>query len=310
MKIQIVFLLFVLTACTPSGIVFSNFEQQEVVGVPSGSGLTKLHSSFYAVGDDSPFLFMIGSDGQIQQQIPLIDTIGYDGLRIPKAQKPDFEAMEAIGDSMIIVLGSGSKSPNRDVMKIISFGQNPKVKSYSTTEFYHGLRSAPELIGKELNIEGLAFLDGQLFILNRGVNVVFKFDFIEFLAFFEMGTSFPEYQSQLFELPQIAGFSAGFSGAVALDNPPALLFTASVEATGSAYEDGGILGSFVGVIDLEHGFANARLQSARLQEPHGPLKVESIAISKVNGIRDIAVKMITDDDSSLNSYLVSGNLKW
>jgi hypothetical protein len=310
MKIQMIFFLFVMAACTPSGIVFSNFEQQELVGVPSGSGLTKLQSSLYAVGDDSPFLFKFDSDGKIQQQLPLIDTTGYDGLRIPKSLKPDFEAMEAIGDSLIIVLGSGSKSPDRDVMKIISFGQPPNVKSYATTEFYRGLRLSPELVGKELNIEGIAFLDGQLFILNRGVNVVFKFDFIEFLAFFEKGSSFPKYQSQTFELPQIAGVPSGFSGAVALDNPPALIFTASVEATGSAYEDGEILGSFVGVIDLEYGFLNARLQSALLPEPHGPLKVESIALSKVNGFKDIAVRMITDDDSSLNSYLVSGDLKW
>ncbi len=54
---------------------------------------------------------------------------------------------------------------------------------------------------------------------------------------------------------------AGFSGACVLQDNSGLLFTASLEATSNAYNDGEILGSYIGTIkfnDFDKGISNTK----------------------------------------------------
>ena len=108
------------------------------------------------------------------------------------------------------------------------------------------MRNLPQLTDSELNIEATAFSDNSIFLFNRKKNIIFKFIYKEFLAHLKGEPAFPKVEISQFSLPKINGIEAGFSGATAMKLAPKIVFTASVEATSYAYNDGAILGSFVG----------------------------------------------------------------
>ena len=112
------------------------------------------------------------------------------------------------------------------------------------------------------------------------------------------------------DLPSIDGVQAGFSGASADVLNGNLIFTASVENTSDWVNDGAVLGSFIGVIELD-----------KLQEHYVPqfsmlskngeaelLKVESIAVvSSVN--KTLKCIIVTDSDGG-NSELLKITIEY
>lgn len=95
----------------------------------------------------------------------------------------------------------------------------------------------------------------QVFFLNRGnsgPNLIFRADLGEVVAYMrgerETLSRIERYDVRL---PVVQGFEATFSGADYWPQLDALVFSASVEATGDAYADGAVLGSYLGVVRLE-----------------------------------------------------------
>lgn len=277
--------------------------------IPSGSGIIKSSDIYYIVGDDSPFLFALNSDFKTISKTPLLGTVSFSDKRIIKSEKPDFEALELIKKNEIVVFGSGSKSPQRDVFMRILLKDPLVIEKYDISDFYSKLRNLPIFKDAELNIEATAFRNNQLFLFNRKKNLVIRFEYKDILACLRGETAFPKPEIRQFFLPKINGIEAGFSGATALMGEPKIIFTASVENTDNAYDDGEILGSFISIIDISNNNIANSFSYCQISNAGVPLKAESVTVEKEISPGKTKVVPITDDDKD-NSTILTGLLLW
>lgn len=273
----------------------------ELTEIPSASGIAKYGSHYFVVGDDSPYLFEIDVNFQIVRKIQLFSEDELIGKRIPKAKKPDFEALEIIDNKELIIFGSGSKSPQRNLFIRIHL-DSMEIKKTDISLFYEKLKSLPEMKDVELNIEATSYKDGFLHLFNRSNNLLIVFNYADFIDFVKNQGAWPEPKVFRFSLPKINNFESKFSGATVLDNTPFILFTSSVEDTDNAYDDGEILGSFVGLIDLSTMQFDG-LSFFQVPQKENPLKVESVAIIQENGLKQARIILVTDSDGGISELL-------
>lgn len=281
----------------------------ELKNVPSGSGLVKFGDAYYVIGDDSPFLFHLDKAFNIISKIRLIDSDSSLGERIIKSKKPDFEAMEMIGDDELVIFGSGSKSPERDVFVRVFLNNNLLIEKYNISEFYDKLRGLPILKDSELNIEATAFHKDRIFLFNRRKNLIINFKYKELLSYIKGEVDFPEPEIKEYFLPEINGIESGFSGATTLKGEPKIIFTASAEDTDNAYDDGEILGSLIGMIDITNDKLGDISDYCLIPNTEINLKVESVTVEEEISSGKTKVVLVTDDDMS-NSLIIEGLLLW
>lgn len=283
-------------------------ETRNISDFPSGSGIAQKGEKFYAIGDDSPFLYVINNRFQVEEKITLfqVESSDFKGNRIKKKLKTDFETLEMISEKELVIFGSGSKSPQRDVFVRVMLGKENSIEKHAISAFYEHLKALPLLENSELNIEATAFADGFLYLFNRANNVVIRFDYQDFIAHLA-GGKLPKLESKRIILPKIQTYEVGFSGAVTL-NSSKIIFTASAEATDDAYNDGEIIGSLVGELDITD-FQNIKItRYGLIPNKKQPLKVESVTLSPSKSTDRIEVVFITDDDNG-NTELIRAVLK-
>lgn len=283
-------------------------DEMQLEKIPSGSGIIKSGDIYYVIGDDSPFLYSLNRDFQTISKTPLLEPLDFSE-RILKSEKPDFEAMELIDKNEIVVFGSGSKSPQRNIFLRIPLQEPLKIERYDISDFYSKLLQLPLFKDSELNIEATAFRDNQLFLFNRKPNLIIRFEYKDFLAYLSDGIDFPRPEIRQFSLPKINGIEAGFSGATALIDEPKIIFTASVEDTANAYDDGEILGSLIGILDISNNTIPESFEYCHIPNAGANLKVESVTVEKEISSGKTKVVLITDDDQG-NSTLLTGLLQW
>jgi hypothetical protein len=289
--------------------------------IPSASGLEIIEDKIYVVGDDSPYLYVLDLKTlKLTDTIPLFDSKDFGSGRIPKALKPDLECLTTIelaGEKYLLALGSGS-APTRDKAYTLKVPVNPgaaaEVREYSLEPLYRILRQNKEMLnGDLLNLEAAAATaQGDLFLWQRaaatGANVVLQFKTAEFMQSLSgTDTQLPTFVATPFNLPDIAGLSARFSGAYAYQN--LLFFTASVENTNDAIQDGEVLGSFVGYMPVparESSNTNLPIFTTLIRETDGSTykgKVESIAIVSSEGQGTYRGLAFTDNDDGASELL-------
>lgn len=284
-------------------------DEIKIEKIPSGSGIIKSSDIYYIIGDDSPFLFSLNSDFKTISKIPLLDTGNFLDERIIKSDKQDFEALELIEKNELVVFGSGSKSPQRDIFMRILLKDSLIIEKYDISDFYSKLRNLPIFKDSELNIEATAFRNNQIFLFNRKKNLIIRFEYKDLLAYLRGEITFPKPEIRQYFLPKINGIEAGFSGATALIDEPKIIFTASVENTDNAYDDGEILGSFIGIIDISNNNFTNSFNYCKISNAGANLKVESITVEKEISPGKTKVVLITDDDKG-NSTILEGLLLW
>lgn len=278
-------------------------------GVISASGIVKSGDKYYVISDDSPYLFTLDRNYDVISRLPIIPIDNPLTQRIEKAIKPDFEALDLVGENEIIAFGSGSKSPERDVFLRIFINGKEEVKTYWISEFYEYLKNLEIMDNRELNIEAVAYKDGYIFLFNRGQNVVFSFIYQELISYFDGRSPIPSPKTSLFELPEVNGIQAGFSGATALENHPYIIFTASVEDTPNAYDDGEIIGSYIGVVKIEGDCLSNSYKSVLFPEIREKLKVESVSITEEVKLGETNIMVVTDDDFK-DSLIIDCKISW
>lgn len=296
--------------CNPNDMNITVLDKIKMEKIPSGSGIIKSGSSYYIIGDDSPFLFSLDSNFQLTSKTPLLDTLVFADDRILKSHKPDFESLEMVKQNEMVIFGSGSKSPQRDVFIRILLKEPMLVEKYEISNFYNNLKNLPIFNNSELNIEATAFRNNQIFLFNRKKNLVIQFDYTDFLDYLKGKTAFPQPKIRQYSLPTINGIEAGFSGATTLKDDSKIIFTASVEDTDNAYDDGEILGSYIGIIDISDNNISESFDYCQIPNEGATLKVESVSIEKEISTGKTEVILITDDDKGnsviLRSVLVYG----
>lgn len=275
--------------------------------IPSASGVEVFGEAIYIIGDDSSWLFRLDQNYKIKERVPLLPKQELSDRAIAKAHKPDFEAMTFArirNEKTLLIFGSGSKPMMRDALVMVFPESGHRVESFNLSKLYGSLRKDHIAEGRELNIEAATADENCLYLFHRGNilgnNLMFSFALKEFCDYvFGLQEEIPICEARSFELPKVAGIVSGFSGASMLDQTR-IVFSSSVEDTKNEIDDGAVLGSFIGILDLKTGQIESRL----LQEKDSPLlsKVESVALGKVSrGIYSLLA--VTDSDGGHSELL-------
>lgn len=119
-------------------------EHRELEGIPSASGIEITENGVYIVGDNSPWLFKLDKNFQVVEKIKLFPDLNFSDSIIEKIHKPDLEALTKGNKdgSILLAFGSGSKSPERDI--VVEIDLITKInKEFSLIDFYSHLELWP-----------------------------------------------------------------------------------------------------------------------------------------------------------------------
>ncbi|GAB3844962.1 hypothetical protein GCM10028822_02800 [Hymenobacter terrigena] len=278
--------------------------ENQIPGLPSASGVEIIGPVAYIIGDDSPYLYQLDAATlAVIGHIALFEAAtDFASGRIAKPIKPDLECMVALtwpdGRAGLLLLGSGSRPNRARGWFVPTEGEQPE--PVDLTALY-AILVAHLPAGVGLNLEAAATTATELLLFQRTVGradaaLLFVLPLAETLDFLTKPASAapPAVHQLVFELPQIEGCPAGFSGATFVDGR--LFVSASVENTADAVLDGAVLGSFVGVVEVAaHNATFARLAWADGRPYYG--KVEGLAVRQQLADGQFELLLVTDDDA-------------
>jgi len=210
-----------------------------IIGIGSASGLIYKDNSLFIIGDNSEFLYEYAIPSQTLQQHAIIENATNNVI---KSEKPDFEAITQFGDT-IYVFGSGSTQKRNKMIEINTVAK--EIRTNDVADLYGVMQSFAEIKPQDFNIEGAIYTGEEWYLFNRGngessKNVLFTVKGKNLTNEFNI-------LSNNYKLPKIKGVRSSFTDAVALGDK--IYFLATAENTKSTYDDGQILGSFIGCID-------------------------------------------------------------
>jgi hypothetical protein len=212
-----------------------------IIGIGSASGLIYKDNSLFIIGDNSGFLYEYSIETKNLDRHQIIENAVEN---IAKKDKPDFEAITHFGDNLYI-FGSGSTEKRN---KMVEINTNAKeIKTNDLSDLYSVMQSFGEIKAEDFNIEGAIYTGEEWYLFNRGngksaKNVMFTIQGKNLVNEFQI-------LSNGYKLPKIKGIRSSFTDAVLLDDK--IYFLSTVEDTKSTYNDGEILGSFIGCIDTK-----------------------------------------------------------
>jgi hypothetical protein len=262
---------------------------------PSASAIEYYKDQLYIFGDDASSLLVLDTNYQIRNTIRFLSDTSY---RIAKETKPDVESAAIFKQGNTIYLyGFGSmSSPARKVFFCFPLSQPNIFKRQNSI-------LTDTTIIEELNIEGAAFVNGDLYFSNRAntthtINKIIKNKF--HLNHSEIA-SYTTVSAQELHLPPTKSI-AGVSGLYYVAEKDLMLFTASEENTPNAIDDGEIGESYLGYI---HRFSKEKGGSikvkylVKLSEVDSVLlnqKIESLCVQHVKGDK-MLLHLVADNDN-------------
>lgn len=214
----------------------------KIIGIGSASGLIYNDNSLLLIGDNSGFLYEYNIESSSLKSYPLIEN---PSQNISKSKKPDFESLTQYQDT-VYVFGSGSTS-NRNTMIEFDLKQKKKVATNTMADLYAVMQSFANVNPEDFNLEGAIYDGENWYLFNRGNGLLNK-NVLFSLHAKKLSDEF-SLMSNDYKLPKIKGVRSTFTDAVLVKGK--IYFLATAENTKSTYEDGEILGSSIGCINLE-----------------------------------------------------------
>lgn len=267
-----------------------------IIGIGSASGLLYKDNSLFIVGDNSGFLYEYHIDSKDLKRHPLIEN---PTENIIKKDKPDFEALTCFQDTLY-AFGSGSTA-KRNSMVEFDLAQKKKTTTNNLSELYAVMQNFASIKPEDFNLEG-AIHDGEnWYFFNRGNGISNKNTLFSLHAK-KLNLEF-SLLSNDYKLPKIKGVRTSFTDAVKVDN--SIYFLATAEDTQSTYDDGEVLGSIIGRIDLETMKIDF---TKKISDSH---KFEGLTVFK-NDNKKIDFLLCEDKDTEIletTIYKLSLNLK-
>lgn len=213
----------------------------KIIGLGSASGLIYHDNTILAIGDNSSYLYEYNMNNNKLERHGLTKN---PEENIPKKLKPDFEAITKYQDSLYL-FGSGS-TEKRTTMVQVDAKSKKVIQTQDLSDLYLAMQSFGE-ISEDFNLEGAIFNGETWFLFNRGngktnKNVVFTIDGKNLANEFRL-------VSNEYKLPKIKGIRTSFTDAILVDDK--IYFLATAENTDSTYNDGEVLGSIIGRIDVK-----------------------------------------------------------
>jgi len=243
--------------------------------VRAASGLAVVLGRLAVIQDDTAFIAFVAGDDVTALPLPR----GPGGRRRfevaigNKHEKLDLEACVAIGDELW-AFGSGS-TPAREKIALLGYG----LRLQDGAPLYRRIR---EEVGNAINIEGVASVGDEVRFFHRGntgpddrgpMVVCFARGVLsKWLA--SIGPVPEALHSVSYDLGTIDGVRLGFTDAIALGER--VFYLAAAEASSNAIDDGGVVGSQLGVIE------GSVVRAAVLADGGVPLKAEGLAFDPNN----------------------------
>ena len=221
---------------------FTLEQRFQISGIGAASGLIYKDNSLLIIGDNSSYLYEYEMDSRNLKRHPLLEN---PSENILKKEKPDFEAITTFGES-IYVFGSGS-TQKRNKMVQINAADKKIVATNDLTDLYAVLQNSAEIKPEDFNIEGAIYNGKSWYLFNRGNGSSTKNILLELQG--ELLTKQITVLSYAYQLPTIKGVHSSFTDGILVENT--IYFLATAEDTTSTYEDGELLGSLIGSIDLK-----------------------------------------------------------
>jgi hypothetical protein len=264
--------------------------------VSAGSGIEFFDGNWYIAGDDVNVLYVLDDQFDLKANVPLFENANSE--RISKRNKSDIEMLSTFNyrsKQYMLAAGSGSIPKIRENGFLFTQGQQNPIQ-IDLTDLYSHFRLKLNLSkNTDLNLEGLAADDSLFYFLQRGhgeiKNAIITMKIHDFITFIN-NKRIPEIEICYFNLLSINGIKSGFSGATFIPEYEVLLFSASAEDTANTYDDGAVLGSFLGlVLKEELVFGQYIHIPIELNDHSFKQKLESIALvkSSKNSIKLVGV---------------------
>lgn len=302
-RIIIIFsFLFVIACKMDKGSGLSLIAKTELINFPSASSIEFYNDLLYVMGDDARNLAILDKNYKLVDSVELFPG---EGLRIPKKIKADLEASTIVqhnGKDTLMVAGSGS-TPEREYLLLFPMDGLKNYEKISTNAFTN------KLLGlglKQINFEGLALVKDMLVFGNRGNNKNPENHFVivpaKALSALERATPV------LAALDLKNGDKAfkGISGMAYIASSDMLVFTASTEHTGSAYDDGKIGHSYLGFIKKFSSklhepviTPDELVNLAEINAAFRDEKIESVAVESVG--RELILHLVADNDNGTST---------
>ncbi|RZL89530.1 MAG: hypothetical protein EOP82_19185 [Variovorax sp.] len=316
-RILFVSLMLAMLACSSYAADIDILIAGPVVNkrLPSGSGMTWHAERYFVVGDDSPYLFTLDRKFAITDRSVLQEYPVQRNGRIAKDIKPDYEAMAIVvwnGAAWNLILGSGSKKKTRESGLLVSTDGKSASHARDMAVLYRDFAALAALkAGQEVNIEAVAVTQEEAYFFNRGNagrNILFKVALGDLMAYMTgKADKIADIRLHEARLPRLKGTEAGFSGADYWPELDSLVYSASVEGADNAYDDGEVLGSYLGLIPLSTLKDGATLDltrsAKRLSKSGVPIKtkVESVALRHTERRRATAA-LVSDNDNGSSEF--------
>jgi hypothetical protein len=278
--------------------------------IPSASAIEMVDGVIYIVGDDSKYLYVLNHELRLINKVEMHEP-GPTSGRIPKHIKYDLECITSFkinGYSHLLVMGSGSKSPQRENAFLIKlptrYNKKFLVWERNLSDFYQFISKWTGADGV-INIEGVAQDEKHLFLLDRQTNQVLIISLEEFIEYIQQHSEaipFPAFKK--YDIPLMDGVPLQFTGACVFDRK--LFFTASAEDTDNPVDDGLVKGSVIGCLSIQeeaHRFDKTILLSNEFslsevirEDKNYLLKIESLVVYECYDQNKYIGLAVSDDD--------------
>ena len=212
-----------------------------IIGIGSASGLIYKDNTLFIIGDNSGFLYEYAFDAKDLKRHPILEN---PLENTPKKDKADFEAITHF-DNRFYIFGSGS-TENRNKMIEVNSENKENTSTTDLTDLYSVMQSFGEIKPEDFNIEGAIYNGETWFLFNRGNGEKTK-NFVFTINGKNLSNDYSIVSTD-FKLPKIKGVRTSFTDAILVDDK--IYFLASAENTTSTYDDGEVLGSIIGSIDI------------------------------------------------------------
>jgi hypothetical protein len=252
----------------------------KIIGIGSASGLLYHNDLLYIISDNSTFLYEYNIPNEKLNKIPLFD---YPQENIPKKDKPDFESISFL-ENKLYILGSGSTESRNKVVRYNLTSKKHSEKDFSI--IFKDIKTQLEIKDEELNIEGLIQQNNIMYLFQRGNGINSKNGIIYSNEDIENRV----FKFVPFDLPKIKNVSSTFTDAILVEDK--IYFLASAEDTTSTYDDGEVMGSIIGTIDLK---TMKLINSIQISNKH---KFEGLTLYKKTATQ-IELLLCEDNDSEV-----------
>ncbi|WP_316819320.1 DUF6929 family protein [Pedobacter nyackensis] len=213
-----------------------------IIGIGSASGLFLKDNVLYVTGDNSSYLYEYELKSSDLKRYPLSEN---PAENIDKKLKPDFEALAFYGNSFYL-FGSGSTA-NRTKMVRVNAETKERLSISDLSALYKRMQDLTGLNPESFNIEGVVYTGDTWYFFNRGNGNSGKNIVITFHG--KHLTSNSKITFTELKLPEIKGVCTSFTDAIKVGDK--FYFLAAAENTNSTYNDGEVLGSIIGCIDIK-----------------------------------------------------------